>query len=187
MSLKKFPFTEATLCLQDVGAVEDTQVGISTAGHLPQTVKTSPKNLCVAAKTEYLKILLPHIMEGYRVSVVLILISTWVLLQLFIKEKYLEIDQNHFLPSLPTGDNVQGGKKDPCCSITALMLLAWILAGSWKCPYKPWPCSAVWLLGPGGEKECGWMTMKLIMQSELGVPTHFQRGRGEPARKQSEN
>lgn len=77
MSLKKFPFTKATLCPQDVGAVEDTQVDISTAGHLPQTVtKLPPKNLCIAVRAGCFKILLLHIMEGYGVSVVLILIST---------------------------------------------------------------------------------------------------------------
>lgn len=74
---EKFPFTKATHCPQDVGAVEDTQVGISTAGHLPQTVTKLPqKNLCVVAKAEYFKILLPHTMKGYGVRVALILIST---------------------------------------------------------------------------------------------------------------
>lgn len=38
MSLKKSPFTKATLFLEDAGAVEDIEVGICTAGHLPKTV-----------------------------------------------------------------------------------------------------------------------------------------------------
>lgn len=38
MSLKKSPFTKATLFLEDRGAVEDVEVGICTAGHLPKTV-----------------------------------------------------------------------------------------------------------------------------------------------------
>lgn len=38
MSLKKSPFTKATLCPEDTGAVEDIQVGISSAGHLPKIV-----------------------------------------------------------------------------------------------------------------------------------------------------
>jgi len=38
MSLKKSPFTKATRCPEDTGAVEHMQVGISAAGCHPQTL-----------------------------------------------------------------------------------------------------------------------------------------------------
>lgn len=38
ISLKTPLFTKATLCWEDMGAVEDIQVDINTAGHLPKTV-----------------------------------------------------------------------------------------------------------------------------------------------------
>ena len=71
MSLKKSLFTKATLCPEDTGAVEDIQVGISTAGHLPKTVLRVVANVGYA-KFGISKTLLPHTMEDYGVSAVLI-------------------------------------------------------------------------------------------------------------------
>lgn len=76
-------------------------------------------------------------------------------------------------------------KKDPCCSITALTLLAWILAGKLKMslPALALVCSLA--IGTMRRKGMWVNDLETYHASELGVPTHFQRGRGEPARKQS--